>query len=205
MLSITRSRSRLLAGVAAGVGRRFGINPWLVRIVWFGSVPFTFGLSVVAYALLAVVLPSEPEGAVAQPARALVPQLFAAFVLAHGIVHVLGFLPAWRLPAPEGFEYATTIFYGQVEVGDLGVKLLGIGWLVLAAAYVAAAALLWAGHPRAVAVTGAVSVASGAICLAALPLAQAGLVIDAAIVALLLVAPRMLVPVPAARTAVAAR
>ena len=44
-LSITRSRSRLLAGVAAGVGARFGVNPWLVRIAWLCSVPFTVGLS----------------------------------------------------------------------------------------------------------------------------------------------------------------
>lgn len=51
---------RLVAGVCAGFAHRYGISPWLVRGVFVLAMFGTIGLVVVAYAVLALVLPAEP-------------------------------------------------------------------------------------------------------------------------------------------------
>ena len=54
---LTRSETdRVLAGVAGGIARRFGINSTLVRVAWVLSV-FFGGLGIVVYVILAIVLP----------------------------------------------------------------------------------------------------------------------------------------------------
>ncbi len=153
------------------------------------------------------ILAGVAAGRVALRRSALVPRAFAAFVLAHGLIHVMGFLPAWHLPAPRGFDYTTAFFYGQIDLGDAGAKALGLAWLAVTVAYVAAAILLWRGSRRAALVTVLVSLASAAICALSLPLAQAGLVIDLVLVAIVLVAPQVVVArrAPKTLTAAAAR
>lgn len=148
-----------------------------------------------------------PKGRVAARRPALVPQAFAAFVLVHGLIHLMGFLPLWRLPALRGFEYTIVFFYGQIDLGDAGAKALGLAWLAVTVAYVAAAILLWRGSRRAALVTVLVSAASAAICVLSLPLAQAGLAIDLVLIAIVLVAPRLVVArrVSTAFTAATAR
>lgn len=59
MPSLTRPRNgRLIAGVCAGLARRFGISPLLMRIIAILLVTVA-GLSVWAYVLLWIVMPSE--------------------------------------------------------------------------------------------------------------------------------------------------
>ena len=185
MHALSRSRQRVLTGVAGGVAERFGINPNLLRAAWVCSIPFTVGLSAAIYAVLAAVLPIAPEGRVAARRPALLPQAFAAFVLGHGLIHVMGFLPAWGLPSPRGFDYTTLAFYGQLDLGDAGAKALGLAWLAVALAYVVTSVLLWRGSRHATLVTALVSTGSAAICAISLPLASAGLVIDVALIAVL--------------------
>lgn len=57
-----RSPSRgWIAGVAAGLGERFGVNPAVIRVVFvlfaLTGTPF---LAAIAYAVLAVILPPKP-------------------------------------------------------------------------------------------------------------------------------------------------
>ena len=51
-------RGRLLAGVAAGLGRRFGVSPWVVRAVFVVSV-LVPGPQFLAYLALWIVMPAE--------------------------------------------------------------------------------------------------------------------------------------------------
>jgi len=50
-----------IAGVAAGLGERFGVNTTVIRLVFvlfaFAATPFT---ALIVYALLAFVMPSRP-------------------------------------------------------------------------------------------------------------------------------------------------
>jgi len=48
----------VIGGVCAGLGRRFEINPWLIRLAAVLSI-FIPGPQVLAYVLLWIILPEE--------------------------------------------------------------------------------------------------------------------------------------------------
>jgi phage shock protein PspC (stress-responsive transcriptional regulator) len=50
---------RVLAGVASGVAEFFGLDPTLVRVLWFLSI-FVGGVSLLVYIGLAIIVPLEP-------------------------------------------------------------------------------------------------------------------------------------------------
>jgi phage shock protein C len=60
--------NRVIAGVASGVAEFFGLDPTLVRVLWFLSI-FFGGVTLVVYVGLALIVPLEPAtaGAVAEP------------------------------------------------------------------------------------------------------------------------------------------
>ena len=51
--------NRVLAGVAAGVAEFFGLDPTLVRVVWFLSI-FAGGFTLLLYIALIFIVPNEP-------------------------------------------------------------------------------------------------------------------------------------------------
>lgn len=55
-----RSSTGFIAGVCDGVGRRFGIDPWLLRLGLLLSV-LVFGTGILAYLILAFCLPREDD------------------------------------------------------------------------------------------------------------------------------------------------
>jgi phage shock protein C len=58
---LLRSRlERKLFGVCGGLGSHFGIDPTIVRILFVISAFASFGLTVFAYLLMAIVVPDEP-------------------------------------------------------------------------------------------------------------------------------------------------
>ena len=71
---LMRSKSdRVIAGVAGGVARRFGLTSTLVRLAWVASV-FFGGFGIAAYLLLWVALPKDaPE----RPAIRIVEERYA--------------------------------------------------------------------------------------------------------------------------------
>jgi len=57
-----RSRSeRLLWGVCGGLGNYFGLDPTVVRVIWVVMLVFAIFPAVLAYIILAIVIPLEPE------------------------------------------------------------------------------------------------------------------------------------------------
>jgi phage shock protein C len=61
--------NRVIAGVASGVAEFFGLDPTLVRVLWFLSI-FFGGVSLVLYIGLAIIVPLEPLSADAAAALA---------------------------------------------------------------------------------------------------------------------------------------
>lgn len=61
--------NRVIAGVASGVAEFFGLDPTLVRVLWFLSL-FVGGLGLVAYVGLAIIVPNEPLSPEAEAAAA---------------------------------------------------------------------------------------------------------------------------------------
>jgi uncharacterized membrane protein YoaK (UPF0700 family) len=115
-------------------------------------------------------------------------RVVAAFVLlAHGVAHLVGFVVPWRLATLPEVPYRSTILGGRLEVGDTGVKALGVLWLIAALAFAVAAAGLvmraswW--HP----LTMAMAIVSLGLCVVGWPDSKIGVPVNVAIIILLVV------------------
>lgn len=51
-------RGRLLAGVCAGLGKRFGLNPWIARILFLVILMIIPGSQIIVYPILWILMPS---------------------------------------------------------------------------------------------------------------------------------------------------
>ena len=102
-----------------------------------------------------------------------------AFVLvAHGIAHLVGFISSWRLATLAELPYKTTIFSGRLDVGDAGIRVIGVLWLLAALAFLVGPIAVtteasWAGRFLFVAVF-----ASTLLCVAGWPDARIGLAVN---------------------------
>jgi phage shock protein C len=56
---LVRPHDRVLGGVCAGLGRRFGINPWPARLLFLLILMIVPGSQILVYPLLWVLMPSE--------------------------------------------------------------------------------------------------------------------------------------------------
>ena len=107
-----------------------------------------------------------------------------AFVLfLHGIVHVIGFLVPWQLMTSPEFTYTTNAAWGTLELGDAGVRLVGLVMLGLAVAFPVAAFGVWRRAPWALALTVGVTLVSFVACTLQSPAAILGVALDLAILA----------------------
>jgi hypothetical protein len=61
----------------------------------------------------------------------------AALFIIHGVAHLVGFVVPWRIATLEETPYRTTILNGKVDVGDAGIRAIGVLWLITAAAFLA--------------------------------------------------------------------
>jgi len=52
----------MIAGVCAGLGRRFGIEPWLARVLFVLVLFVIPGSQILIYPVLWILMPSEPTG-----------------------------------------------------------------------------------------------------------------------------------------------
>jgi phage shock protein PspC (stress-responsive transcriptional regulator) len=53
---------RILGGVCAGLGRRFGLSPWTARVLFVLVLMVIPGSQLLVYPILWIVMPSEPAG-----------------------------------------------------------------------------------------------------------------------------------------------
>lgn len=60
--TLYRSRSnRMIAGVAGGIAEYFRVDPTLVRLAWAALFIINFFAALIAYIIMAIVVPEEPE------------------------------------------------------------------------------------------------------------------------------------------------
>jgi len=117
---------------------------------------------------------------------------FAAFLLLHGIAHLVGFLLPWGLipaPAPGAAPPPpTNVLFGRVALSDSTARGLGILWLIAAMAFVVVAIGVGRQAPWSRPALIAVALASLALSTAWWPTAWIGALINVAILLTLLAA-----------------
>jgi phage shock protein C len=55
-------RGRVLAGVCAGLGQRFGMSPWVARLLFVVVLSVLPGSQLLVYPVLWLLMPAEREG-----------------------------------------------------------------------------------------------------------------------------------------------
>jgi hypothetical protein len=114
--------------------------------------------------------------------------VLAALMVCHGIAHVPGFLASWRLAVLQGIPYRTVLFAGRVDVGDRGMRVVGVAWLVLGAAFVMVSGAALFAQPWWLPSAFVVTLASLALCAAELPASRVGVGVNLAMLAVLALA-----------------
>jgi hypothetical protein len=116
--------------------------------------------------------------------------VLAVLLLAHGIAHLPGFLVSWQLRSFSEMPYRTTILGEYMDIGDEGIKAVGVAWLVLSVLFIVVAAATfmratwW--QPLVYAGVGL----SAALCVMGWPDARLGLVANAVILVVLVIGSR---------------
>ena len=109
--------------------------------------------------------------------------LLALIMIAHGVAHLPGFLVSWRLASLADLPYRTTVFAGRLDLGDGGIRAMGVVWLALALAFAAAGVGLLLESPWWGTVARAAIVVSLIACTAALPETRIGVLANIALAA----------------------
>jgi hypothetical protein len=78
--------------------------------------------------------------------RAVVVGMSALFMV-HGLVHALGFAAYWRLARMESLPYQTTVLGGRIDVGDVGMRVIGTTFLLAAIGFGVVAWGCWIDAP----------------------------------------------------------
>jgi hypothetical protein len=115
--------------------------------------------------------------------------ILAFMLLAHGVAHLPGFFVAWELASFPELPFRTTIF-GTVDIGVIGTRLVGVGWLMSSIVFATLAATIALRIELPSAVLPLALGASAVLCLSAWPKASYGFIANATIAALLVAGER---------------
>jgi hypothetical protein len=115
--------------------------------------------------------------------------ILASMLLAHGVAHLPGFFVAWELASFPELPFRTTIF-GTVDIGVIGTRFVGFGWMVSAIVFVALAAALALRVELPSALLPLALGVSAVLCLSAWPKAGFGFVANATIAAMVVAGER---------------
>lgn len=61
--------------------------------------------------------------------------VLAVYIFIHGFAHLVGFLSYWKLLKDPNMPFKTTLFMDRIDVGNTGIKIVGLIWLLVAMAY----------------------------------------------------------------------
>lgn len=103
------------------------------------------------------------------------------FLLLHGFAHLVGFVVPWQLMGSEEMPYKTTLLAGRWDVGNVGIRINGVLWLVAALAFMFAGISIVRQAQWWEAFTLCVTLASLALCLVGWPEARLGVYLNLAI------------------------
>ena len=109
------------------------------------------------------------------------------FLFLHGIAHLVGFVVPWRIAKMDDMPYKTTLFSGKIDIGDIGdigIRFIGIIWLLLALAYFYSSWITYQQVDYWLPYTFIITIVSLIFCVLALPDSHIGIYINIALIVL---------------------
>jgi hypothetical protein len=64
--------------------------------------------------------------------------ILSLYLILHGGIHILGFLANFDLLKWDEITYSTKVLMGKVNLGYVGIRLLGLVWLIVMVMYIVA-------------------------------------------------------------------
>ena len=61
--------------------------------------------------------------------------IIAILIFMHGVAHLVGFVVPWKITQLEEMPYKTTLLNGSLDIGNTGIRIIGILWLMTALAF----------------------------------------------------------------------
>lgn len=112
------------------------------------------------------------------------------YLVVHGIAHLVGFVVPWKIATLKEEPYRTTLLAGSIDAGDIGIRIVGLLWLLAALGFMAAAAGAFIGHQWWRHLALGLSLFSMILCVLGLPGARIGILANAIILLYLTVGGR---------------
>jgi len=113
--------------------------------------------------------------------------VLAVVLLGHGLAHLVGFLVPFRLMEDAETPYKTTLLCGRWDVGDRGIRLNGVLWLLVSLGFFAATAALLMGASFWFPTVLLMATASTMLSIIGLPDAKIGVVVNLVLIVGLLI------------------
>ncbi len=107
------------------------------------------------------------------------------FLLMHSIAHLAGFVVPWQLMNNTEMPYKTTLFAGHWDVGDVGIRVIGVLWLAVALAFAWAGMSVMRMTQGWESITFYVALASLALCIVSWPEARIGVFVNLVVLLML--------------------
>ena len=121
----------------------------------------------------------------------LINVIAAIYLIVHGIIHLIGFVVFWQIAEIEDISYKTTVLAGRLDIGDVGMRILGVVWLLITVAFVIAGVAIFFSPPWWWSFTLAVTIASLIVTLLGWPDARYGVLANIIILVFLFLGPRL--------------
>ena len=121
----------------------------------------------------------------------LINVIAAIYLIVHGLIHLIGFVVFWQLVEIEDISYTTTVLGGRLDIGDAGMRVLGVLWLLITIAFVIAGVAIFFSPPWWWSFTLAVTLASLVVTILGWPDAKFGVLANIIILLFLFFGPSL--------------
>lgn len=63
--------------------------------------------------------------------KRIIGNAFAVFIMLHGLAHLMATSVYWKLAESPELPYSTSILSGQIDLGETGIRIFGLLWLLV--------------------------------------------------------------------------
>lgn len=117
--------------------------------------------------------------------------LVSVLLFIHGFAHLVGFVVTFKLKHFDETPFKTTLFYGKIDLGENGIKIFGLFWLIFSLAFFLSFLGILYEYTWGDNFTLVISILSLILCIFGLPDSKFGILINLLIISLIILRERI--------------